>query len=260
MNMFLKIPQLKMNQAPNQSGNSANGGKDDQSKGAPQFTPPKEGGSGNNKPGAPEGQQSQEAGKDPYSSAGDPAPEDNSLGPYGADGELKEKPAPKHEAVDLKYKLDVDGLSDEEATQIKEFAKANKLSKEQADAFVKTFKAQSDKVHAEVKNYDKSIKDKDSAYKKAEAKKLVALIGGKDGTEFKENYAKLGQFIGKHMPEFKKALDGGNFFPPSSVMKEIYDFQERLTKEDSLEKGGAAGGSNANGGGLFGLFMKDKTN
>jgi hypothetical protein len=121
------------------------------------------------------------------------------------------------------------------------------------------YKSLSEKTHTELKNFEKANKDKDLEYKRGEAKKLKELIGGKDGAEFKANYTKLGQFIGKHLPAFKKELDGGNFFPPSSVMKELFDMQEKLTKEDTLVNGGAAGGKQSASGGLFGFFGGNKT-
>jgi hypothetical protein len=241
----------------NQTGSGNGGGASGTSTtSSPQFTPPKEGGNGNQQSGAATGQQSSQA--DPYANGADQGAED--LGAYGADGQLKQKPAPKHEAVDLKYKIDgLEDLSDDEATQIKEFAKNNRFSKEQAQAYLTNYKGVIDKTHQGVKAQEKAAADKLLATKQAEVKKLVAAIGGKDGADFKQNYAKLGQFIGKHLPEFKKQLDGGEFFPPSSVMKELFDLQEKLTKEDSLVNGGAAGGQAATGGGLFGFFGGNKT-
>jgi hypothetical protein len=247
-----------MNQA-NQTGNGNGGGQGTTSTpNAPQFTPPQTGGNGNQQQGNTQGQQSSQA--DPYANGGDPNKGTEDLGEYGADGNLKQKPAPKHEAVDLKYKIEgLEDLTDDEATQIKEFAKSNRLSKEQAQAYLTNYKGVVDKNFQSVKAQEKTANDKILAKKQEEVKKLVAAIGGKDGADFKQNYAKLGQFIGKHMPEFKKALDGGEFFPPSSVMKELFDFQESMTKEDSLVNGGAAGGKAATGGGLFGFFGGNKT-
>ncbi len=257
---FSKIPQLKMNTQTNQSGNSqGNGQGAPPAAGAPQFTPPQAGGNGNQQQGNQQGQPPPQA--DPYAQGGAGSGEGTEdLGEYGADGQLKVKPPPKHEAVDLKFKIEgLEELSDDEATQIKEFAKANRLSKEQAQAYLNNYKGVVDKNFKSVKAQEKAASDKILAVKKEEVKKLVAAIGGKDGADFKENYAKLGQFIGKHLPEFKKQLDGGEFFPPSSVMKELFDLQEKLTKEDSLVNGGAAGGGNAGSGGLFGFFGGNKT-
>lgn len=254
--MFLKIPSLKMNQQ-SQTGSDNGGGTKQPPAGAPQFTPPKEGGNGNQQQGDPKGQQSSQA--DPYAKGGESDQGTEDLGGYGADGQLKTPPAKKQDAVELKYKIEgLEELSDDEATQIKDFAKNNRLSKEQAQAYLSNYKGVVDKNFQSTKAQEKAANDKTLAEKQAEVKKLVAAIGGKDGADFKQNYTKLGQFIGKHLPEFKKELDGGKFFPPSSVMKELFELQEKLTKEDSLQTGGAAGGQAASGGGLFGFFGGNK--
>lgn len=223
--------------------------------GSPQFTPPEKSGNGDQQSGKEQGQSSSET--DPYAKGGESDKETEDLGQYGADGKLKEPAAKKQDGVELKYKIEgLEELSDDEATQIKEFAKNNRLSKEQAQSYVSNLKSISDKNFESQKSQEKLGKEKLTLKKSEEVKKLVAAIGGKDGVEFKQNYTKLGQFLGKHMPEFKKALDGSEFFPPSSVMKELFDLQERLTKEDSLVNGGAAGGKQTTGGGLYGFFNK----
>lgn len=251
--MFLRIPTLKMNQAST-TGNSG-GGTGASTTGTPQFTPPEKNGNSNQQSGTQAGQQSSQA--DPYANGGDSG--EQNLGEYGADGTHKPPPTKKQDAVDLKYKIEgLEDISDDEATQIKDFAKNNRLSKEQAQAYLTTYKGVVDKNFQSVKAQEKLASDKLLADKKEEVKKLVAAIGGKDGAEFKQNYTKLGQFIGKHLPEFKKELDGGKFFPPSSVMKELFDLQEKLTKEDSLQTGGAAGGQAQSSGGLFGFFGGNK--
>lgn len=244
MNFGMKT-KLKMNQ--NNGNNQAPGGSGGST--TPQATP--QGTSTPQAPGSntPPGQAAApgaEAQKPVDESLGYEGAEDVTVGDYGADGLKAKLPKPQDE-IKLGYELEnVEGFSDEEVLGIKQFAAKNKLSKEAAKDFIESKRADAQKFHEILENQKVQYAEKVKNYKQAEFQKLKAEIGGEGGKDFKANLKKISDFLAQNLPELKKEIDEKGVFLSASVMKSIFNLQNKLLKEEPLVNGGAAGGDDKN--------------
>ncbi len=243
MSLSVKYQKMiKMNQ--NNGNGNTNGGTSGQANGqaAPQGNAaPQASGNSSNQQQPPTGQQQTPP---PNEGLGYEDAENVSLGDYGSDG-LKQKAEKPHEKIKLGYELEnTEGFSDDEVLEIKDFAAKNKLSKEAAKAFIDSKRSDAAKFQQMIEQNKQSYQAKIKAYKEAEFNKLKAEIGGEGGKEFKGNLKKVSDFLAQNLPQLKKEIDEKGVFLSASVMKDLYNLQAKLLKEDPLVNGGGAGSSN----------------
>lgn len=130
------------------------------------------------------------------------------------------------------FELVVEGLSDESVAEIKEFAKAAKLTKEQAEVFVEKVKAQEAAKAAAADNYKV---EEAKVFQKWEAElKADPDFGGENFAHSVHNVNKL---IREELPGFKNILTTSGKRLPPSIMKDLNNVARKLYGETELVQG-----------------------
>lgn len=137
-------------------------------------------------------------------------------------------------------KFDETGMSPELVTTIKDFAKANNLSKEAVEAFAKYNKAQVDMVKTYEANQAKAI---EAARTKQRSDWYNELKSDKDfgGEHFNTNLKRIDTMIEKFFPSTKNMLTDRNGMLPPSLMKDLHGLHKVLLGADPVVNPGGNG-------------------
>lgn len=164
---------------------------------------------------------------------------------YSEDGDAKEDDPGKDEnesddKEDKELKLETGELLKEEVKEIRDFAKTNKLSKEQAQALVNA------KI-SEVKNLNDGLKKRQQeaieAVKKQKQDWHKELLNDQTfgGKNFDESLNIVNRVVREFMPDTKKVLtDKGTMLPPY-VMRDLLKLGQHLYKTDHMVDGEPTG-------------------
>lgn len=160
---------------------------------------------------------------------------------YGKDPiVLKEEdpaaPPVEEKKIDLGYELETKDLEPGDAEKIKEFAKANGLTKEAAQAFVDLKKSENETLK-------KSISD----FQKAEARKIAETKVAWDkelrthptfgGDKFDHNVMRAEKVLSEHLAETKKVLTDRKSMLPPYVMRDLAKLADVLYSVEKLVQG-----------------------
>lgn len=162
-----------------------------------------------------------------------------------ATGYGKEAPkAPKEEAapppespkIELGYELEVKDVDPAVLTKVQEFAKANALPKEAAQALLNLRKTEFDAAKQaqadQEKAYLKQVQDTRSAWDKE--LRTDATFGGE---KFAHNVMQAEKVLGDFMPNTKKILtERGSMLPPY-VMRDLAKLAEKLYSPENIVQG-----------------------
>jgi hypothetical protein len=150
-------------------------------------------------------------------------------------------PAPV-ETKDLGYELDLKEIEAPTAEKIKEFAKANKLSKEQAEAFLNLKKSEIAAVKAADVAYEAHVKQKAAELKASWHKELKSdkTFGGE---KFAQNLHNVDKVLTDFLGETKKQLTDSKSMLPPYVMRDLAKLADHLYKGTNLVQGEATAGA-----------------
>jgi len=156
----------------------------------------------------------------------------------GYNSKTDDKGEAKETAVtdDKPLELDAKGLPEDEIKSVQEFAKAHKLTKEQAQGLVDKFKNNSEAMEA----------------KKAEVKQLEQQVYVKwekelkddpdfGGQNFDQNIHNVNKLIREELPGLKNLLTSAGKRLPPSVMKDLNSVARKLYSETEFNQGDKAG-------------------
>lgn len=147
-----------------------------------------------------------------------------------------EEVIPEVPAAPKEGDIDVKGLSDTDATLIKEFSKANGLSKEQAQKFA-DLKKNEVKQFEESKIAQKKQMDKEIAILKASWDKELRTHATFGGDKFAQNVVRAEKVLTEFMSETKKALtERGSMLPPY-VMRDLAKLADHLYSNEKFVQG-----------------------
>lgn len=177
--------------------------------------------------------------KPPASKSEEKPPElkpEDALPGYGDDKKpVEEKPptppAPKEE-VKLDYEINLETLPKEDADKLKEFAKKNGFSKEQAQAYA-------DQRKAEIK----SIADSQAEYQRERQAKVNGWVNelkndpNFGGDKYAHNVQQVGKVLQEFMPEFKKQLTESGIVLPPNAIRGFKKIAEALYETKSMVQG-----------------------
>lgn len=154
---------------------------------------------------------------------------DKDLTGYGDKGGTKDKGDVKDEKP---LELDLKGFKEEEVQHIREFAKANGLTKEQAQAMV-------DNQRADQDDLAKLREDRKAEEAKIYAKWEQELRDDPDfgGANYGHSVGAVNKFISEHLPSFGKALTAAGKRLPPIAMKEILKVSEKMYGESTFVEG-----------------------
>lgn len=155
--------------------------------------------------------------------------------PPAGDPPPAEPPPPKDLEIDTK------GLADAEAAKIKDFAKANGLSKDQAQKLADSRKADAKAV---VDAQAKMQKDNEIAVAKTKASWHDELkndkdFGGEAGVNFDKSLLKVEKVLKDFLPGTKKQLTEGGITLHPTVMKDLAKLADKLYGSEKFEQGSA---------------------
>jgi len=161
---------------------------------------------------------------------------------YSEDPPKVEDPTPeppaKKEEIDLGFELKLDGLPEEEANKIKEFAKRNKLSKEVTQELANIrqveFKA-AEKEAKEAEAAAEKLKQETRAQWHKELKEDPTFGGDK----FAFNIKRAEKVVDEFMPGTKKMLTERKSMLPPYVMRDLANLADRLYDTEKLTQGDA---------------------
>lgn len=144
---------------------------------------------------------------------------------------------PKEEVkVDLGYEVDAKDLSPEDAIKLKEFAKANSLTKEAAQALIDMKKSEIDSLkQADIqyqKQQEKAINDTKVAWDKE--LRTHPTFGG---DKFAHNVQQAEKVLSEFMGETKKVLTERASMLPPYVMRDLAKLAEHLYGTEKLVQG-----------------------
>lgn len=137
-------------------------------------------------------------------------------------------------------KFDESGLTPEAVKAVKDFATANKLSKEATDQYAKVIKDQSTLIENYKANEQKLVSE---AREKQKADWYNGLKADKDfgGDLFQTNLKRVDTILEKFMPNTKNMLTDRKAMLPPEVMKDLHKLhQVLLGSEGNLVNGNSA--------------------
>ena len=137
------------------------------------------------------------------------------------------KPAAQATATEGEVKFDEAGLTPEAIKAVKDFATANKLSKEATDQYAKVIKDQSTLINDYKANEQKLV---EAAREKQKADWYNGLKADKDfgGDLFQTNLKRVDTILEKFMPETKNMLTSRKAMLPPEVMKDLHKLHQVL--------------------------------
>lgn len=168
---------------------------------------------------------------------------------YSAEGASTETPPPKteitteDEASKLEFEVKAEGIPDAELKEIKTFAKANKLSKEQTQAYLDLRKSA---LLTGAKAQEDAKIAAENARKQQRSQWHQELVNDPawKGEKFGENLKVAERVLDEHFPQLKKSLtERGGMLPPYH-MRELVKLGELLYKTENLVEGQAPDGAN----------------
>lgn len=124
-------------------------------------------------------------------------------------------------------KFDETGLTPEAVKEVKDFATANKLSKEAAEQYAKVIKQQATLIEDYKANEQKQIAE---AREKQRSDWYNSLKSDKDfgGDLFQTNLKRVDTILEKFMPETKNMLTSRKAMLPPEVMKDLHKMHQVL--------------------------------
>lgn len=146
-------------------------------------------------------------------------------------GYVEPKPAETKPAAatpsEGEVKFDETGLTPEAIKEVKDFATANKLSKEAADQYAKVIKQQATLIEDYKANEQKQI---EAAREKQRSDWYNGLKADKDfgGDLFQTNLKRVDTILEKFMPETKNMLTSRKAMLPPEVMKDLHKLHQVL--------------------------------
>jgi len=159
----------------------------------------------------------------------------------------KDEPTPppvvEESKIDLGYELDTKDLDPKLTLKVKEFAKANGLTKEAAQAFLNLRKTEAEEMKATELKREEETKTQVSSIRKNWDKELRSHseFGGE---QFAANLKIVEKVLSDFMPETKKTLtERGGMLPPY-VMRDFAKLGKHLFAGDNFVQGDVTG-SNA---------------
>jgi hypothetical protein len=134
------------------------------------------------------------------------------------------------------------GVQTDKKAAIKEFAKANKLSKEQAEAFLNLKKSEIAAVKAADVAYEAHVKQKAAELKASWHKELKSdkTFGGE---KFAQNLHNVDKVLTDFLGETKKQLTDSKSMLPPYVMRDLAKLADHLYKGTNLVQGEATAGA-----------------
>lgn len=148
-------------------------------------------------------------------------------------------PAPEPK-VELAYEVDTKDLDPKVATQLKEFAKTNGLTKEAAQAFINLRK--SEIAAAEIsKTEAQKAQGREIAELKTSWDKELRTHPTFGGDKFAHNVMRSEKVLSEFMPETKKMLTERSSMLPPYVMRDLAKLADHLYSTDRLIQGEAGG-------------------
>lgn len=154
-------------------------------------------------------------------------------------GYVEPKPAAAT-TTEGEVKFDEAGLTPEAIKSVKDFATANKLSKEATDQYAKVIKDQSTLINDYKANEQKLV---EAAREKQKADWYNGLKSDKDfgGDLFQTNLKRVDTILEKFMPETKNMLTSRKAMLPPEVMKDLHKLhQVLLGSEGTMVNGNSA--------------------
>ncbi len=147
-----------------------------------------------------------------------------------------EPPKPPEE-----IEIDAKGLGDADALKIKDFAKANGLSKEQAQKLADMKKVEIADI---TKAQASQLKQHEITVAKTKATwhnelKTDKDFGGEAGEKFDKSLLKVEKVLKDFLPATKKALTEGGITLNPSVMKDLVKLADKLYGAEKFEQGNA---------------------
>lgn len=180
-----------------------------------------------------------EAGKKPESQAAadDKASNASGYGEEPADVEPpKADPPPAGEEIDLGYELKTEGLSPEEAKNLKGLLKDLGATKEQAEKLLATRKSELKAAEESRKKAEEAMKQEQAETRKRWHNELKndPNFGGE---KFAFNVKRAEKVIEEFMPDTKKVLTERKSMLPPYVMRDLLRLGNHLFATESLKQG-----------------------
>lgn len=147
-----------------------------------------------------------------------------------------EDPAKSKETTETKVEVNVEGLSEDSAKLVKDFAATHKLSKEAADAFASVLKTQTGLVE-QFKSQQAQMVEKARSEQKINW--YNELKGDKDfgGENFNTNLKRVDTILEKFLPNTKNLLTSRKSMLPPSIMKDLHGLHKVLLGSDPMVNG-----------------------
>lgn len=159
-------------------------------------------------------------------------------------GYVEPKPAEAKPAeakpAEGEVKFDESGLTPEAVKEVKDFATANKLTKEATEQYAKVIKQQATLINDYKANEQKLV---EAAREKQKADWYNGLKADKDfgGDLFQTNLKRVDTILEKFMPETKNMLTSRKAMLPPEVMKDLHRMhQVLLGSETTIVNGNSA--------------------
>lgn len=149
------------------------------------------------------------------------------------------------ETTQSKAEFDETGLSPEAIKEIKDFAAANKLSKEATEQYAKVIKGQAGLIENFKKEQEKIVND---ARLKQRNEWYNQLKSDKDfgGDQFEANIKRVDTILEKFMPNTKNMLTSRKAMLPPDVMKDLHGlFKVLLGSDDKFVNGNTTADADA---------------
>lgn len=149
-----------------------------------------------------------------------------------------EKPPepPVEDKNKLEYEIDVKELDTPLVDKIKDFAKKNNLTKEQAQAYADMTKSEQVAFKQSIADYNKKL-DTDRTNTRALWQEELKKDTDFGGANFDKNVGKVNKFINEFMPETKKVLTERQSMLPPSVMRDISKLADKVYASDKFVPG-----------------------
>lgn len=136
--------------------------------------------------------------------------------------ESQQVPPPPQPAEEKPLELNLEGIEELEGKKLSEFAKAHKLTKEQAQALVENRKAELTAMKADdAKFVTEQEAKKQAAKAKWEQELRDDPVFGKDNYVHSVN--RVDKLLAEKLPRFGKMLTKGNIVLPADVMRDLND-------------------------------------
>jgi len=165
-----------------------------------------------------------------------PESKQESVSQEDASGYLAEeaKPTEAKPTEDKPLEINTETLDEATVKEVQEFAKANGLTKEQAQAVADKYKALVQDQAKYKADYEKTVKE---TYKKWEEDLRRDSDFG--GANFAKSVHNVNKLLNENMPGLKNLLTSGGKRLPPSVMKDLNSLAKRMYGETEFNQGQA---------------------